>query len=129
MKKLLMTGAAFAVATILMQANPAHALSENANAGCAKLAVQIVTRYEQLEDFRANECPGIKVEASRQETSEAVMNCVMAGVMIRNRMRALPDLDKPSLEVRRGIAMGCVMLIAEWSEPRAALLADALFKN
>jgi hypothetical protein len=124
MRKLLIAAAAVLALTIGAAPAQAEFGQTNAEKGCAILTINTSTRIEDMPWMNPTGCAKLKADtaAATKEEKDGWFTCTVGMIMARNRARGVPDFDKPSLEIRRNITKGCLMLMKDLDETRADYL-------
>jgi hypothetical protein len=117
MKNLLVTVAT--LATIVAMTPTAEAQVSNAKEGCLVLQMAIATRIENMMADPSDWCGQIKQEA----TDENWFMCLAPAIITYNRLRGLPDNERAPFHVREAITKGCIMIIFNVNEAKAAAVA------
>jgi len=105
-----------AVAALLTAAVvPAHAEfgETNVEKACIILSITVPTRIEDGEWRTPVGCAKLKAQVGYSFEERNWNMCVIGIVGTHNRMRHLPDFDKPSLEIRQRIAQACLMMLKD----------------
>jgi hypothetical protein len=83
------------------------------------LQMAIATRIENMMADPSDWCGQIKQEA----TDENWFMCLAPAIITYNRLRGLPDNERAPFHVREAITKGCIMIIFNVNEAKAAAVA------
>jgi hypothetical protein len=98
----------------------------NSEKGCIILTLNTITRVEDTKSWMTSTgCAELKQSTARATRDDkGWFTCTLSMLMLHNRLRGRPDFDRPSLEVRRAVTQGCLMLMDDLSEDRAKYIAS-----
>ena len=100
----------------------AHAdpqLSDNEQAGCMVLALNVVMRMEEVDEW------GKSCSQLRAAMKDPAM-CAAGTIMARNRVRGLGDFEVAPIEVRKHVVKGCLMLMLNVTESEAEFMTQKM---
>jgi hypothetical protein len=101
--------------------------STNAEKGCTILSLNVGARIDDMPWMTSETCAKMRASYNRRaKETDNWMDCVITMLMTRNRVRGLPDVDKPPLDVRKNVLKGCVMAISDYDEKSAEYITGAV---
>ena len=107
---------------------PAHAEfgSTNVEKGCTILSIAVTTRIENMPWMTPEKCARARAGFKKADETQNWIDCAVVMLGTRNRVRGVPDFDKPFLDVRKNVLKGCAMMISDMDEEKADYISQAV---